>query len=80
MAFEIIANLIDNGIRYNRRGGTVSITLSRRQGETLLTVRDDGPGIPPDKQEAIFERFVRLGGAQGPDGTGLGLAIVRSAA
>lgn len=80
LAFEIIANLIDNGIRYNRRGGTVSITLSRRQGETLLTVRDDGPGIPLDKQEAIFERFVRLGGAQGPDGTGLGLAIVRSAA
>jgi two-component system sensor histidine kinase TctE len=80
LAFEIIANLIDNGIRYNRPGGTVSVTLLRRPTETLLTVSDDGPGIPPDKREAIFERFVRLGGVQGPDGTGLGLAIVRSAA
>ncbi|MBA4089673.1 MAG: sensor histidine kinase [Sphingobium sp.] len=80
LAFEIIANLIDNGIRYNQPGGTVSVALLRRPTETLVTVSDDGPGIPPDKREAIFERFVRLGGAQGPDGTGLGLAIVRSAA
>jgi two-component system, OmpR family, sensor histidine kinase TctE len=80
LVFEIIANLIDNGIRYNRPGGTVTITLLQRPSETILTVSDDGPGIPPDKRETIFERFVRLGGAQGPDGTGLGLAIVRSAA
>ncbi|MBV2147721.1 sensor histidine kinase N-terminal domain-containing protein [Sphingobium sp. AS12] len=80
LAFEIIANLIDNGIRYNRRGGTVTITLLQRPSETMLMVSDDGAGIPPNKRETIFERFVRLEGAQGPDGTGLGLAIVRSAA
>lgn len=80
LAFEIIANLIDNGIRYNRPGGTVSVTLLRQPIQIILTVSDDGPGIPPDKREIIFERFVRLASVQGPDGTGLGLAIVRSAA
>ena len=80
LVFEILANLIDNGIRYNARGGHVSILLSRSAGETTLAVHDDGPGIAPALHPVIFDRFFRAVGADGPEGSGLGLAIVRSAA
>lgn len=80
LIFEILANLIDNGIRYNRPGGAVTVALSRSPDAIALTVRDDGPGIPAEWHAMIFERFVRLAGADGPEGSGLGLAIVRSAA
>ena len=80
LVFEIIANLIDNGIRYNRRGGTVTVILSRDPEHVLLTVGDDGPGIAPEHHDKVFERFFRAAGANGAEGTGLGLAIVQSAA
>lgn len=80
LVFEIVANLIDNGIRYNRAGGHVSILLSRQDAQTTLTVHDDGPGIAAAHHPVIFDRFFRAVGADGPEGSGLGLAIVRSAA
>ncbi|KQM96831.1 sensor histidine kinase [Sphingomonas sp. Leaf25] len=80
LLFEIVSNLIDNGIRYNARGGTVTIALALTPDAVLLIVRDDGPGIPAADRARAFERFVRLGPADGPDGSGLGLAVVRSAA
>ncbi|RZM31361.1 MAG: HAMP domain-containing histidine kinase, partial [Sphingomonas sp.] len=80
LIFEILSNLIDNGIRYNRRGGTVSVRLQSTPAETSIAVVDDGPGIPHDQREMAFDRFVRLGAPGSPEGSGLGLAIVRSAA
>ncbi|EQB14121.1 sensor histidine kinase [Sphingobium lactosutens] len=80
LVYEIMANLVDNGIRYNQRGGTVGVLLSRQADAVLLRVRDDGPGIAPEDRERVFERFYRARAANGPDGTGLGLAIVQSAA
>ncbi|PTW46832.1 two-component system sensor histidine kinase TctE [Sphingomonas faeni] len=80
LIFEIVSNLIDNGIRYNRRGGTVSVRLQTSPSETTIAVVDDGPGIPIDQREMAFDRFVRLGASGSPEGSGLGLAIVRSAA
>ncbi|WHO38431.1 sensor histidine kinase [Sphingobium sp. AP49] len=80
LIFEILANLIDNGIRYNQPGGTVAVTLARDGDAMLLIVSDDGPGIAPEHQDRVFERFFRAAGLSGPDGTGLGLAIVQSAA
>ncbi len=80
LIFEIVSNLIDNGIRYNRRGGTVSVRLQTTPLETSIAVVDDGPGIPHDQREMAFDRFVRLGATGSPEGSGLGLAIVRSAA
>ena len=80
LIFEIVSNLIDNGIRYNRRGGTVSVRLQTTPSETTIAVIDDGPGIPRDQREMAFDRFVRLGATGSPEGSGLGLAIVRSAA
>ncbi|MBD8619561.1 sensor histidine kinase N-terminal domain-containing protein [Sphingomonas sp. CFBP 13728] len=80
LIFEIVSNLIDNGIRYNRRGGTVSVRLQTTPSETSIAVVDDGPGIAPEHRDAAFDRFVRLDAAGSPEGSGLGLAIVRSAA
>lgn len=80
LIFEILSNLIDNGIRYNRRGGTVSVRLETTPSETTIAVVDDGPGIPLDQRDKAFDRFVRLGAPGSPEGSGLGLAIVRSAA
>jgi len=80
LLFEILSNLIDNGIRYNQRGGTVMVGLRATDDATTILIADDGPGIPPGQRAVAFERFVRLGPATGPEGSGLGLAIVRSAA
>ncbi len=80
MVVEILGNLVDNAIRYNRRGGTVTVLLADGGGAVVMAVRDDGPGIPAADRDRVFDRFVRLGSGEGPEGSGLGLAVVRSAA
>lgn len=77
---EIVGNLVDNGIRYNHAGGTVTVAIGEVAGAVELSVRDDGPGIAAADRDRVFDRFVRLGDPAGPDGSGLGLAVVRSAA
>jgi signal transduction histidine kinase len=67
--------LVDNALKHTPSGSHVSITARIADGEAIITVADDGPGIPPDLQERAFRRFERLGATQ--DGSGLGLAIVR---
>ncbi|MDX2104808.1 MAG: sensor histidine kinase [Candidatus Melainabacteria bacterium] len=73
---ELASNLIENSILYTQNGGTIKIEVAIRNGTTILTVEDDGPGIPKEERERIFERFYRLPGTEKP-GTGLGLAIVK---
>ena len=80
LMFEILSNLIDNGIRYNRPGGMVSVKLSTTPDRLAIEIADDGPGIATADREQVFKRFVRLGTTTGIEGSGLGLAIVRSAA
>lgn len=77
LARELIGNLIDNAIRYNRPGGAVTITVL--DGGTVA-IEDEGPGIAPDDRALAFERFSRLAHDQGPVGSGLGLAIVQALA
>jgi two-component system sensor histidine kinase TctE len=77
---EIVGNLVDNAIRYNRPGGTVTVAIAAAGEGVSLMVRDDGPGVAPADRERVFDRFVRLRPGDGPDGSGLGLAVVRSAA
>jgi two-component system, OmpR family, sensor histidine kinase TctE len=73
---ELINNLIDNAIRYSQSGGRVTVRTSRTsQCECKLAISDDGPSIPVQERQRIFERFHRLLGNQ-EDGSGLGLAIV----
>ena len=76
--WELIYNLIDNAIRYNRPGGSVKILLSDHE----ITVQDTGIGIPPEHQERIFERFYRVdkSHSRSTGGTGLGLSIVKHVA
>ena len=79
---EILYNLTDNAIKYNRPGGTVTITTERRGGRVLLTVQDTGIGIPETHHTRVFERFYRVDKSHSKEvgGTGLGLSIVKHAA
>ncbi|MEW6639497.1 MAG: sensor histidine kinase [Pseudomonadota bacterium] len=75
---EALVNLIDNAIRYNRRGGTVTVRIAGDGERPMVQVIDDGPGIAPEFRERVFDRFYRMPGAHRPDGSGLGLPIVRT--
>jgi len=77
LASELIGNLVDNAIRYNRPGGSVTARLARDGGIVRLEVEDDGPGIPPAERDKVFERFYRGPASAERMGSGLGLSIVR---
>lgn len=72
----LLRNLVDNALRYTPAPGAVAVSCGVEEGRSYLRVADTGPGIAPEMHERVFERFVRLGGAQLP-GSGLGLSIVR---
>lgn len=72
-------NLLDNALKYTPPGGKVTVTAEWLPSETLLfAVSDTGPGIPPEHQARIFDRFVRVPG-QRTGGTGIGLAFCKLA-
>ena len=75
-ASEMIANLLDNAIRYGRPGGHIMVRILEEPG--VLEIEDDGPGIPPAQRERVFERFYRMPGNLDRDGSGLGLSIVQA--
>ena len=79
MLAMLLSNLLDNAIRYTRQGGHISVTVRRADKSLVMTVTDDGPGIPPDQRDRVFQRFYRLADQSVP-GTGLGLPICRSIA
>jgi signal transduction histidine kinase len=76
---QAIANLLDNALKYTPAG---AITLRARQtGETArIEVADTGPGVPADRRDAVFDRFVRLESSRSTAGNGLGLSLVRAVA
>lgn len=78
----IVYNLCDNGIKYNRENGKLTVSIETRESEVLLSVRDTGIGIPSEHQSRIFERFYRVDKSHSKEvgGTGLGLSIVKHAA
>lgn len=78
----LVYNLCDNAIKYNRQNGSVDITVIQDNNKTILTVSDNGIGIPKEHQERIFERFYRVDKSHSKEvgGTGLGLSIVKHAA
>ena len=77
---EVIYNLIDNGIKYNRENGSVEITVAVIPGEAVLTFKDTGCGIGSADKERVFERFYRVDKARSREtgGTGLGLSITKN--
>ena len=79
MMEELLFNLVDNAIRYNKSGGQVAVRVGEENGQVCLIVEDTGIGIAQEHQERIFERFYRVDKSRSKStgGTGLGLAIVR---
>ena len=75
---QILYNLMENGVKYTPAGGFVHATVSVREGQVIMSVEDNGIGIPPEDMPHIFERFYRVDKARSRQigGTGLGLSIV----
>ena len=78
--YQIVFNLMENGIKYNAFGGSLTVRLHREEDNAILTISDTGVGIPEDAIGHIFERFYRVDKARSraTGGSGLGLAIVRT--
>jgi signal transduction histidine kinase len=75
---QVIQNLLSNAIKYNRPAGMITLAARATRKEIILSVRDTGPGILPDVQEHLFEKFYRAAGSENQvQGTGLGLAICK---
>ena len=76
---QVIYNLMENAIKYTQEGGRIEVTLDREARSAVLSVKDNGPGIPQDAIPHIFDRFFRVDKARSREtgGTGLGLSIVR---
>lgn len=81
LIYEIVYNLCDNAIKYNRDGGRVDVTVTADAGGSSITVADTGIGIAPEHQGRVFERFYRVdkSHSKASGGTGLGLSIVKHA-
>ena len=79
---EVLFNLCDNAVKYNKENGSVRVTVGRQDGHVTLTVEDTGIGIPQEDQERVFERFYRVDKSHSREigGTGLGLSIVKHGA
>lgn len=77
---EIVYNLCDNAVAYNRQGGSVTVTVSAAAEGARIAVRDTGAGIPKEAQDRVFERFYRVDKSHSGGGTGLGLSIVKHGA
>jgi signal transduction histidine kinase len=76
---RLVLNLLENAVRHTPPGTRVSASTASENGDAVVVVEDDGPGISPELENRVFERFVR-GGRDGGRGSGLGLAIVRAVA
>jgi signal transduction histidine kinase len=76
---RLTLNLLENALRHTAPGTAVAATVERRNGEVVLAVEDDGPGIPPELHDKVFERFFR-GAGDRSGSSGLGLSIVRAVA
>jgi len=75
---QAITNLLDNAIKYTARPGVVSLSVQGNNDQFTITVSDNGPGIPVEERERVFERFVRLENERNSPGNGLGLSLVQA--
>ena len=81
LLYEVVYNLCDNAIKYNKQGGYVKVSVSENADNVQISVSDNGIGIAPEHQDKIFERFYRVDKSHSKQsgGTGLGLSIVKHA-
>ncbi|MGV7217488.1 sensor histidine kinase [Bradyrhizobium sp. UFLA05-112] len=76
LLFDAIANLVDNAIKHGRANGQVTVICKSSDGGALISIEDDGPGIPKDQRDHVFKRFYRLEQSRYTPGNGLGLSLV----
>ena len=75
---DVLLNLLENALRFSPQGASITVDAASSNDSFEIRVSDEGPGVPPDERERIFEEFVRGGSRSDTPGTGLGLAIVRA--
>ena len=82
LIYRLVFNLVEDGIKYNRPGGAVCVTLQQEKQTAVLRITDTGPGIPTDCRDSIFQPFFRVDKSRSREmgGVGLGLALVREIA
>lgn len=80
LLFDAVANLVDNAVKHGRPNGQVLVEVKMSEGEAIVSVADDGPGIPPAEHQHVFERFYRLERSRKSPGNGLGLSLVAAVA
>jgi signal transduction histidine kinase len=80
LIFDAIANLVDNAIKHGRAGGEVVVGTETVNSRPVVSISDDGPGIPADQHEQVFKRFYRLEQSRYTPGNGLGLSLVAAVA
>ena len=80
LIFDAIANLVDNALKHGRAGGEVVVACETIGGQPVVSITDDGPGIPPCEHEHVFKRFYRLEQSRYTPGNGLGLSLVAAVA
>jgi signal transduction histidine kinase len=80
LIFDAIANLVDNAIKHGRAGGQVVVANGNIDGRPVISIADDGPGIPAHEYEQVFKRFYRLEHSRYTPGNGLGLSLVAAVA
>ncbi|WP_192181698.1 sensor histidine kinase [Mesorhizobium amorphae] len=77
---QMFANVVENALRHCPRGTAIELSVTRKADRILATVGDDGPGIPPEEREKVFQRLYRLDSSRSTPGSGLGLSLVRAIA
>ena len=80
LLFDAAANLVDNAVKHGREAGLVTVEVARRDNVAVLSIADDGPGIPVDEREHVLKRFYRLEQSRSSPGNGLGLSLVAAVA
>ena len=80
LIFDAVANLVDNAIKHGRAAGHVAVAIERVNGEAVITIADEGAGIPADQRDLVFKRFYRLEQGRCAPGNGLGLSLVSAVA
>jgi signal transduction histidine kinase len=80
LLFDAVSNLVDNAIKHGREAGQVTVEVTQSDGSAILSVADNGPGIPVDECQHVFKRFYRLERSRHTPGNGLGLSLVAAVA
>ncbi len=80
LLFQAVINLLDNAIKYSPRGSRIAVQLEEQHGHPVLTIADNGPGIPAQERDKVLQRFYRMDQSRAQRGSGLGLSLVAAVA